>query len=96
MMEAKYLLRGNWFAKFIATFAKWDGLMFVKIVLEGYDNLKMHAFFPGFPVIVKILVKYLVPAGFKQTDPSIFVWCVGTGVLMNFILNLVNNLYIYR
>lgn len=33
---------------FLMGFAKWDGLMFLKIFHQGYDNLKLHAFFLDF------------------------------------------------
>jgi phosphatidylinositol glycan class V len=36
-------------------FAKWDGLFFLQIAHEGYLFEKNHAFFPGFPLVIRAI-----------------------------------------
>lgn len=42
---------------FLLNFAKWDGVMFIKVVLQGYDNVKLKAFFPGLPFFLKLILR---------------------------------------
>lgn len=74
-------------------FAKWDGLMFLKIFHEGYDNLKLHAFFPGFPMVLR-LITWPFGSIFGKAELTILV--IFIGVLLNFMMHLANNVFIYR
>ena len=76
----------------IGTLARWDGLYFIDIARNGYKNLKTHAFFPGFPLLVKF-----VETGVSKIDTifglhqflglSEIEVLVLTGVTMNIILH---------
>lgn len=78
---------------FFMGFAKWDGVMFLKIYFQGYDNLALHAFFPGFPFILKVL---LGPFESLLDGESLTIALLITGILLNLTLNLVNNVFIFR
>eukprot|EP01138_Halocafeteria_seosinensis_P000060 gb/GECG01000061.1/.p1 GENE.gb/GECG01000061.1/~~gb/GECG01000061.1/.p1 ORF type:complete len:540 (+),score=14.43 gb/GECG01000061.1/:1-1620(+) len=46
--------------KAIRAFTNWDGVYFMHIAEHGYDNEKLHAFFPGLPITVTAIRHYLV------------------------------------
>ena len=82
---------------------KWDGLMFLKVIFYGYDNLKLHAFFPGFPYVVKgiiffsnAILKHILGDFNKQALAWQVCVVVLVAAILNLILNGINAIYIYR
>ena len=102
VMREEYQTTNSTFTRVITLFAKWDGLMFVKVFMRGYDNLKMHAFFPGFPIFLKMIFFFLDPIfsifGFTAaTDgPSRVVTMIFIGLLLNLGMHVINNILVYR
>lgn len=85
---------------FMLNFAKWDGIFFLKNILWGEDNIKQHAFFPGMPFIVKTLSStFEAIIGLFGISMDIYfriILIIGTGITLNFLLNILNNVMIYR
>ena len=52
-----------------ASLAKWDALFFLQIAHEGYLYEKNHAFFPLFPMLIRLVALFLNPLkGILATD----------------------------
>jgi hypothetical protein len=90
------------FGIFLLNFAKWDGIMFVKIFFESYDNLKLFAFFPGFPILLKAILTPIFYMG-KMMDFEIFqnrqfqtIVLILAGCALNFVMHVSNTKKIYR
>ena len=45
---------GSW-CESIDPLVQWDGIHFLNIALRGYDSVLSHAFFPGLPLMMRIL-----------------------------------------
>ena len=45
----------------IGPFVKWDAVYFLRIAQVGYEHEQVHAFFPGFPVVIRALQLLISP-----------------------------------
>ena len=81
---------------FLLNFAKWDGVMFIKIILQGYDNLKLKAFFPGMPFLLKIILDVVEAIIGKLGNQDKILTILSIGLLLNLAMNLAANVLIHR
>lgn len=44
-----------WLYDFVSPLTQWDGIHFLNIATRGYDSILSHAFFPGLPLVMRIL-----------------------------------------
>ena len=56
---------------FVQPLMRWDALFFIDIAQRGYEFSKNHAFFPGYPLIIRCFSPLLQVLGFNQTDSTI-------------------------
>ena len=62
----------------------------------------MHAFFPGFPIFLKMIFFFLDPImsflviSVANIGPSRVVAMILAGLLVNLIMHLINNILVYR
>ena len=77
-------------------FVKWDGLMFLKIVFKGYDNVKQYAFFPGFPYLLKFLLHFMEFFTGKLVYENRLIFVIVLGLAINIACNFLNNILIFR
>ena len=45
--------------RWLGPFAHWDGAYFLQIARFGYEHEKIHAFFPGLPLVLRAMVRAL-------------------------------------
>jgi len=45
----------KWVYDVVSPFLQWDGLHFLNIAARGYDSVLEHAFFPGLPLVMRVL-----------------------------------------
>jgi Gpi18-like mannosyltransferase len=68
---------------FLIPFASWDGAYFLKIAMEGYTAEPNYAFFPLFPLLMRLSAEYL----FRIFEHwlSLITRCMLSGVLISLI-----------
>ena len=70
--------------------------MFIKIILKGYDNVKLKAFFPGMPNLLKAFLTAFEALFGSLANQDKILFVLSSGLVLNLILNLATNLLIYR
>ena len=45
----------TWVYDIVSPFTQWDGIHFLNIATRGYDSVLSHAFFPGLPLVMRLL-----------------------------------------
>jgi phosphatidylinositol glycan class V len=45
----------KWLYRLVGPFLQWDALHFLNIATRGYDSVLEHAFFPGLPIVMRLL-----------------------------------------
>jgi Mannosyltransferase (PIG-V) len=78
---------------------EWDAIYFLHGILADYNNLKMFAFYPGFPTIIKALMAVLsnipgISTLINMIPPTLYV--LGLGVVFNLLCHLANNWLLYQ
>jgi phosphatidylinositol glycan class V len=76
--------RPQWLYDFLSPLVQWDGIHFLNIAARGYDSVLEHAFFPGLPMVMRLL-SHLNPLGW--VDPPLSLGLAGiVFVQLSFIL----------
>src|SRR3990167_1166615 len=83
----------------LVAMAEWDGIYFLHAIMKDYTNLKMFAFFPGFPAVVEALITVIsyLPGGqalINLVPFSLFVLAVG--LVLNLACHLASNWLLYQ
>ena len=69
-------------------FAKWDGVYFLRIAQFSYEHEQMHAFFPGYPFLIRWLTYF-----FGQDSYESYVL---SGLLISNICFIAAAIYLYK
>ena len=63
----------SFIGKLFSSLARWDSVFFLQIAHEGYLYEKNHAFFPLYPLTIRLLSFFLSPLGCFLTQDEIFI-----------------------
>lgn len=74
------------------SFIRWDSFFFIKIATVGYQFDKNHAFFPLYPLLLKIINQFTFKIFFDNEVESLFF----TSFALNLIFMGLNTIVFYR
>ena len=83
----------NTVRRLLAPFARWDSIYFLKIAHDGYQFEQQHAFFPLYPMLIRLLALLTSPL---SRWLSLITRCMISGVLISLISHLLTVCAIFK